>query len=378
VRKDLGLSLIATRGYAFSAVEKNYERALRLSSSFTERGGDVPIPILYGLWGTYFMRGDRKATDQLARDFEKVRESPDPLARHVAHSVLGARAFYHGEFRYAAEQFEQGIRLYAPEHHFVLTRDYGYAGGLYSHSYLACVYCFIGCPDRGLALATETVAITRALNDPYAQATALGFACCVARERGDPARAKALSGDLAELATRHEFVLWLHIALCLQGWASLCDGDVARAADQIRSGLETYEATGARLPGQYLRLILIESDLARGDLDAGLANVEVGLRRCRETFDSYLEPEYHRVKGELLELTGDLDAAESEIRTALGGARRQGATWMELRAALSLAKHSRRYGRTTDAPSLLARVVSQLTEGSGTPELQEAQALLVH
>ena len=149
VRKDLGLSLIATKGYAVQAVEDNYEPALRLSSSLSERGSDVPIPILYGLWGTYFMRGDREATDQLAKDFERVRESSDPLARHVAHSVLGARAFYRGEFAYAAEQFEHGIRLYNPAHHLVLTRDYGYAGGLYSHSYLACVYCFTGWSQPG-------------------------------------------------------------------------------------------------------------------------------------------------------------------------------------------------------------------------------------
>lgn len=378
LRKDFGLSLIATKGYAFKAVEDNYERALQVRSSLSKEGGDVPIPILYGLWGTYFMRGDPEATDQLAKDFERVRESPDPLARHVAHSVLGARAFYRGEFGYATEQFEQGIRLYNPEHHFVLTRDYGYAGGLYSHSYLACVYCFAGYPDRGLALANEAVGITRSLNDPYAQAMALGFACCVARERGEVTRAKLLSGDLAELAGRHEFVLWLHIALCLQGWSRLSEGDAGSASDQIRSGLDMYEATGARLPGQYLRLILIESDLARGDVQAGLANVELGLQRCRETFDCYLEPEYRRVKGELLELRGAVHEAEGEIRNALDGARKQGATWMELRSALSLSKLCRRYGRPADAPQILAHVVARLTEGTETREFQEAQALLAY
>jgi class 3 adenylate cyclase/predicted ATPase len=377
LRKDLGMSLIATRGYTFPAVEENYEHALRRSSELNTRSEDVPIPILYGLWGTYFMRGDRGATDELAKQFRRVLESPDPLARHVAHSVLGARAFYLGDFAHATEQFEKAIVLYDPAQHYTLTHDYGYAGGLYSHSYLACLLCFTGYPDRGLALATEAIELARSLKDPYAHATSLAFAACVARERGESARAKALSGELIELATTYQFILWLGIALCLSGWSNLAEGNVHGGADQIRTGFQMYEATGAKLPGQYLRLILIEAELAKGDLVTGLAEVEKGLRLCRETFDSYLEPEYHRCKGQLLVRDGALDAAEREFRAAVAGARAEGARWMELRAALRLARLAHRDRGPTDAVTVLEHVMSGLTEGTDLDEMEEARALLV-
>jgi class 3 adenylate cyclase/tetratricopeptide (TPR) repeat protein len=377
LRKDLGLSLIATRGYTSPAVEANYEHALRRSSELNIRSEEVPIPILYGLWGTYFMRGDRRATDELAKQFRRVLESTDPLARHVAHSVLGARAFYLGDFGYSREQFEKAIDLYDPAKHYTLTRDYGYSGGLYSHSYLACLLCFTGYPDRGLAMATEAVELARSLKDPYAQAASLGFAACVARERGESARAGALSAELIELATGYQFILWLGIGLCLSGSSNLAEGNVAGGADQIRTGFQMYEATGAKLPGQYLRLILIEAELAKGDLVTGLAEIEKGLRLCRETFDAYLEPEYHRFKGQLLALDGALDAAEREFREAVDGARAEGAKWMELRAALRLAQLAHRDTGPTDAVTLLGHVMSDLTEGKELEDLADARALLV-
>ena len=377
LRKDLGLSLIATKGYTFPAVEQNYEHALRRSSELNIRSEDMPIPILYGLWGTYFMRGDRHATDELAKQFRRVLESADPLARHVAHSALGARAFYLGDFRYSREQFEKAIDLYDPAKHYTLTRDYGYSGGLYSHSYLACLLCFTGYPDRALALATEAVELARSLKDPYAQAMSLGFAACVARERGESARAGAIAAELMELATTYQFILWLGIGLCLSGWSNLADGNVAGGADQIRTGFQMYEATGARLPGQYLRLILIEAALAKGDLATGLAEVEKGLRLCHETFDAYLEPEYHRVKGQLLALDGALEGAERQFREAVDGARAEGAKWMELRAAFRLAQLRHRDTGPADAVALLGHVLSDLTEGTELEDLAYARALLV-
>ena len=378
LRKDLGISLISTKGYTDPTVEDNYERALRRSAELnaSARNVPIPIPILYGLWATYFMRGDRDATDRFAEHFGRVLELTDPLARHVAHSTLGARAFYSGRFSSAIDHFEEAIRLYDPAQHFVLTRDYGYIGGLYSHSYLACVLCFTGFPDRGLALATEAVDLARALRDPYSCASSLAFAACVARERGEPARAKALAGELLELATSHQFILWIGLGLCLSGWSNQAEGDVVGGAEQIRTGFQMYTATGAKLPGQYLRLLLVESEIARGQVADGLAAADVGLKLCAETFDSYLAPEYHRVKGELLALDGAFDGAEVAFQQAIAAARAEGATWMALRAALRLVQLPGQGLASLRNLALLERIVSGVAEGAALKEMAEARALL--
>jgi class 3 adenylate cyclase/tetratricopeptide (TPR) repeat protein len=371
LRKDLGISLIVTKGYSSEGVSENYERALQLSARLSEREEEIPIHVLYGLWGTYLVRGDREATDAFARHFQRVEQSADPLARHVAHSTLGARHFYRGEFTAAREQCEKAMALYEPSQHFVLIRDYGFEGGIYSHLYVACILCFTGCPDQGLAVVDRALNLCDSIGDPYAKAVALGLAACVARERREPEEARRHSDALIALSTDHQLPFWLGIGHCLHGWSRVAAGDASGGAEEIQLGLAIWRATGASVPGTYLRLTLVDAAIATGDITGGLTVVEEGLLQCRTTLEAYQEPEYHRLKGELLKRAGDAAAACGEMRCALEAARTQGAQWMELRAAASLARLT-----PAEGSGPLADVVARLAEGADLADLKEAKALL--
>jgi predicted ATPase len=89
-----------------------------------------------------------------------------------------------------------------------------------------------------------------------------------------------------------------------------------------------------------------------------------------------IESALHRLRGEVLNATGDEVAAEQSYSQALAVARRQEAKLWELRAATSLARLWRDQGRRAEARDLLAPVCGWFTEGFGTPVLQEAKALL--
>ena len=376
LRKDFGISLIATQGYTSKAVAENYEKALQWNAELSDQAAPIPMHILYGLWGTCLVRGDRGATDALAKQFEGFESSPDPLARHVAHSTLGARAFYRGDFATALDRCERAIALYDPADHYVLMRDYGYEGGLYSHSYVACIRCFTGFPDTAWATINDVRRISQSIGDPYSRAVSLGFAACIARERSEPAVTKGLAEELIALATEHQFVMWLGIAHCLRGWAVLRTGDTARGAEETASGLGIWEATGAKVPGTYLRLNMVEAALANGDIVSGLAHVERGLEQCRTTLECYQEPEYRRLKGELLCRTGNMGAAGEEAQAALAGARAQGALWIELRAALSLARMARAGHLPIDRVGTVADAMARLSEGMETSLVTEAAGFL--
>jgi len=69
-------------------------------------------------------------------------------------------------------------------------------------------------------------------------------------------------------------------------------------------------------------------------------------------------------------------AAEDSYRHALAVAQRQSAKFWELRAALDLARLWRDQGKRNEARNLLAPIYGWFTEGSDTPVLQEARALL--
>jgi predicted ATPase len=90
------------------------------------------------------------------------------------------------------------------------------------------------------------------------------------------------------------------------------------------------------------------------------------------------DAELHRLRGELLGRLPYADWTEVEtcFRTALRAARGQGSRGFELRAAVDLARLLSAQQRQAEARELLANVYSWFTEGFGTPDLEDAKALL--
>jgi predicted ATPase len=78
----------------------------------------------------------------------------------------------------------------------------------------------------------------------------------------------------------------------------------------------------------------------------------------------------------LIEQGQKVGEAEGCFWKALDTARRQQAKSLELRAAMSLSRLWRQQGKQEEAHQLLADIYGWFTEGFGTPDLQEAKALL--
>jgi predicted ATPase len=92
----------------------------------------------------------------------------------------------------------------------------------------------------------------------------------------------------------------------------------------------------------------------------------------------WMDAELHRGVGELLQIgvAADPAAAETSFMEALAVARSQSSRTLELRAAMSLARLWRSQQRDTDARALLQPALACFTEGHGTADLREAEALL--
>jgi predicted ATPase len=101
-----------------------------------------------------------------------------------------------------------------------------------------------------------------------------------------------------------------------------------------------------------------------------------GLQIAGRTRERWLEAELNRHKGELLLRQGRAEAAEELYRKALSIAQEQEAKLWELCASVSLARLRRDQGRHAEACDLLAPVYGWFTEGFGTQDLKEAEALL--
>ena len=102
------------------------------------------------------------------------------------------------------------------------------------------------------------------------------------------------------------------------------------------------------------------------------------MARAESTKEKWAEAEIHRVAGEIALCSPVPDAARAEscFTAALAIARRQQAKSWELRAATSYTRLMRNQGRVSEAYDLLAPVYGWFTEGFGTKDLREAEALL--
>src|SRR5262249_27767111 len=120
----LGVSLVASQGFASPEVEQTYLQARALC----QQAEDVPtlFPVLYGLWNMSLVRAEPPRCLELARQMFALAEAQtDPVLRLVAHNVVQQPLFHRGELAAARDHQEQGLALYDPHQHRGLTAVYG-------------------------------------------------------------------------------------------------------------------------------------------------------------------------------------------------------------------------------------------------------------
>jgi len=143
----------------------------------------------------------------------------------------------------------------------------------------------------------------------------------------------------------------------------------------MERGLDAWRGTGTHILEPYLLALLSETCLRAGRMEAAGERLAEARARVEKSGECWWEAELHRLQGEVLLAADDGDRgdrAEACFRRALGVAVRQGATSLELRAALSLS----RLGNSPDAHQLLREVLGRFTEGHDTADLRAAQTQL--
>lgn len=146
------------------------------------------------------------------------------------------------------------------------------------------------------------------------------------------------------------------------GQAHLGLGAMDRAQAWVeRRGLRLMEAEVWRMRGE---LLLAEE--GRGTTDDRRPTKDEG-RRTEESGETASSQIGH---------PSPPQEAEACVQRALEVARKQGARWLELRAAVHLARLWQRQGRHDEARELLGGIYGWFTEGFDTMDLVEARMLL--
>jgi predicted ATPase len=373
----LGVSLVATKGYAAPEVEQTYARARQLCDHL-----DDPhqlFPALHGLRNYYQVRAETRTGYALGEQLLTLAgQTQDSAMLLMAHRALGTTLFWMGTGAASLTHLAQGMALYDPQQHRASTFLYGEDAGVVCFSRGAWTLWWLGYPDQGLVRTDEALTLAQ----QSAHAFSLGFALTSAavfhqcRREGRTARERAEAAII--LATEQGFPLWRAFGLILHGWAQAHQGQVQEGLEQIQQGLTAWRATGAEQARSYFLALLAEAHGAMGSPAAGLMALTEALTLVDNTGERWYEPELHRLKGELLLQQSANRYAEALacFEQALDVARSLKAKSWELRAATSLARLWQQLGKCDEAYQLLAEVYGWFTEGVDTVDLEEAKVLL--
>jgi serine/threonine protein kinase/predicted ATPase len=376
----LGVSLVATHGFASPEVEQTYVRARTLCL----QAGDPAalFPVLYGLWNVYLLRCDfARCKDLASQMFALAQTQSEPVLLLQAYNVMQQPLFHEGDFAAARGLQDEGMALYDPHRHRTLTAVYGEDPGVGCLAYAAVTLYCLGYPDQALRSVQAARQLADELSNPFDRARALYFAAFTHLCRRETRLTRELAEELMELSSEQGFALLWHGGMILHGWGLAQEGRTADGIGQMRQGLAGWQATGALSHRPYHLALLAKALAQEGNAQEGLTTLAEALDLYTACGERFLEAELHRLRGELLLAAGQKDPSvwnEAHVcfRKARDVARAQQAKSLELRAVISLARLYRQQGRQAEARPLLADTYGWFTEGFDLPDLRSARALL--
>ena len=372
---DLGQGLMLTVGWGAPEVIDVYHRARDLGKETGDLAGLPPL-MIQGLWYHWTRRDTAKITPLLAELHVVADRLGDPAARQMARWIDANIHFWVGRVAKARPIFDEAMPLYHPGQDNARF-EYGQDPWVGTSTYAAWNLCLAGCPDQGSALARECLTAAAALEHPPTMAYGLSVATWVSVMLRDAGEASARAGRCIELAEEHDIPWYLSYAGMQRGWALAQLGQVDTGLAQLLNSLEAFERMGAVLSTTHFLALLCDTYVLSGRPREGLEAVDRALAMGVEYEEFTFDAELHRLRGELLQLSGaEAAKVESSYRTAIEIAGEQESRWFELRAATSLARLLREQGRYQEGREILQPRYQWFTEGSDTSDLREAEALL--
>jgi predicted ATPase len=370
----LGSSSVVAVGNESQEVTNAYRRACELA----ERLGDDRqlFEALFGSWagnqGAGRVRAALADLPRLSRVADRVDDDGLQLqAHHAAWSTLRST----GPLIDALRHTELGRALYDPERHRSHRLIYGgHDPGVCSHMVGGITGWLLGYPDRARWNISQGLALAEHIAHPFSSIVAYEFSALVHLHCGESERVQPLVAKAEALRVDQRLSTVFRPGFLLGG-VELMRGATADAIVHIRAALAQVQATGT--PGSpYGRHLLAQALTQRGDYAEALAALSDAFVQVEATNHREWEADLHRVKGLVLLAQGERDAGEASLARALQVARQQHAKSLELRAAMSLAKHWDGHGRRSEAVDLLAPIYGWFTEGFDTQDLKDAKALL--
>jgi DNA-binding SARP family transcriptional activator/predicted ATPase len=388
---SLGIPLSATRGFAATEVEQTFARAWAVCQQM----GETPdlLPTLWGLFYYYLVRAEDRAMRRLADQLMQITHTtPDPAHRAIAHWAMGVTLLYAGELEPARAHLEQMSAYHDPPQPRAPSFRYTTDPGVACRFWNAWALWFLGYPDQALQRSREAQALAEQLSHPFSLAFALFTGSALHQFRREPKAAQQTAEAAIRISHEQGFSFFLGLATVFRGWAVMEQGEIENGLALMRQGLQSAQATGARIGRPHMLAMLAEAHGKAGQPREGLTLLAEALAAAHDSGERHYEAELYRIKGELLLNEGRSCSsgsgawpavapaaareAEACFEQAIHISRHQQARSLELRATLSLGRLWRHQDKHAAARRRLAEAYGWFSEGFETPDLREARELL--
>jgi len=372
----LGPSLVQTKGDSAPEVEAVYGRIAELG----ERTGQTKyvVAVQSGLFRVYMTRGQYETAQGFAdRVLNLAERSKNPAELLNAHTLMGINLFWKGDLTNAHDHFERAAAHIDPPRQRHMTAIHGLDSATSSVGYAALPLWMMGYPDQALQRTRRALSLARERDHLSSTVVALHYASIGHLYRGETQTARELAEAGLALANEHGLELWAGLHNQVLGQALAQSGREPEGIEHMEKGISAYAGTRARrVVGQPGELAYAHGRIGQGTKALKLIEEQLALASACGAHS--VEPELHRIKGELLLLQDHSKPAEAErcFRTAIEKAQCIAAKSWELRAVTSLTRLLRNTGRRDEARAMLADIYDWFTEGFDTADLKDAKALL--
>jgi predicted ATPase len=207
-----------------------------------------------------------------------------------------------------------------------------------AHGWISGSLHFAGRADDALAHSRRAIRMASESENELARASAHIQAAFLHFYRSEPDRCAERAVAGASIAREFRFPFHVACARVLQGWSAGLEGQYADAIREIRAGIRTSEAIGARMDLPVFHAILALVLERSGEKVAALETLDLGIALVNRGRSFFYAPELYRQYGVILAAAGPGRRAEgcAAIRRALAMADEQECPVFALRALVAL------------------------------------------
>lgn len=377
----LGAALMVAQGQSTPEVEQAYSRARSLTTNMED--SEELFLALMGMWRYYGASGAQN-------DAREVGELLKSLAERLGETDLRIKAcmtlgitLYQlwEEMPRAIDLLRTGAELYEkdpPTERNAALFSLGAHPGFMCAMGSAQIAWLLGETANSIDWNERSLAIGKQLNNPFQRAMVHIWSAVFSHYQLNWTMLRSEIEAANELAVRHHIPACIAVTGIYSGLLKVIDGFVEEGLTECSFAVDEIDRMNYGIFRTRSLLILAQAYGIANRPDEGLEAINKAIKLFGAYGQLWIEPELHRVRGELLLKSGSSAGEEAMLTldNAINMARSAGLPTFERRATISMAQARMGQGQYQAARSILEDLLQDWADDPQSAEWRDADALL--